>query len=68
MSQQDRKFSLSNYPLCWPDGWKRTPSHEKKQAHFKRYGNRASVIVFGWARCSQDDSCPRNFQLTTGVQ
>jgi hypothetical protein len=32
------------FPFCWPDGWKRTPSHEKKQADFKRYGNRASVM------------------------
>jgi hypothetical protein len=40
-----RKFSLSNYPLCWPDGWKRTESHRRKIAHFKRHGYRATVSL-----------------------
>lgn len=40
-----RKFSLSNYPLCWPDGWKRTDSHRRKIAHFKRDRNRATVAL-----------------------
>jgi hypothetical protein len=44
MSNQNRSFSLSNYPLCWPDGWVRTASYQRKTAHFKRYGNRASVM------------------------
>jgi len=41
---QDRHFSLSNYPLCWPDGWTRTPSYQRKTARFKRYGNKSSVM------------------------
>ena len=40
----DRKFALSNYPLCWPDGWKRSTTFDRKTANFKRYGNRASVM------------------------
>jgi hypothetical protein len=40
----DRKFSLSNCPLCWPDDWKRTSSYDRKPGVFKRYGNRASVM------------------------
>jgi hypothetical protein len=39
----DRKFNLSNYPLCWPDGWARTSSYQRKRAHFKRYGERITV-------------------------
>lgn len=24
------------YPLCWPDGWRRTPGHERQQSAFGR--------------------------------
>lgn len=38
---EDRRFSLSNYPLCWPDGWSRTP--RRKAATFSRYGDRLTI-------------------------
>jgi hypothetical protein len=28
------KSPYQAYPLAWPDGWKRTPSHERKSAQF----------------------------------
>ncbi len=34
----DRKTRLSNYPLCWPDGWPRTARVDQKYGHFKNYG------------------------------
>jgi hypothetical protein len=39
----DRKFSLSNYPLCWPEGWARIPSYKRKAATFSRYGDRLTI-------------------------
>jgi hypothetical protein len=44
MSQQDRRFSLSNYPLCWPEGWRRSGSLEIKSAQFKRNNSRPNVM------------------------
>jgi len=42
---EDRKYKLSQYPLCWPDGWKRTRDDgSMKSAQFKSYGKRVSVI------------------------
>jgi hypothetical protein len=38
---EDRTFSLSNYPLCWPDGWARTA--RRKSAAFSRYGDRLTI-------------------------
>lgn len=40
----DRKFSLSNYPLSWPDGWARTPNYNRKYGHFKRERRDPSVM------------------------
>jgi hypothetical protein len=40
----DRKFSLSNYPLCWPEGWKRTPNHQIRSAKFLRNKQFPSVM------------------------
>jgi hypothetical protein len=48
------------------EGWKEAFAHA--YTFRKKRGRKPQGIVFGWARCSQDDSCPRNFQLTTGVQ
>lgn len=28
-------MSINAYPLCWPEGWNRTPSHERKWGQFK---------------------------------
>lgn len=36
-------MGLSNYPLCWPEGWARTPTYKRKSGHFKRYGDRVTV-------------------------
>lgn len=30
----DRTFALKNFPLCWPEDWKRTPRHQHKRAKF----------------------------------
>ena len=38
MAMPDRKTKLSNYPLCWPDGWPRTARVDQKYGHFKSYG------------------------------
>jgi hypothetical protein len=27
---------LTRFPLCWPDGWRRTPTHQQRDARFKR--------------------------------
>lgn len=27
---------INAYPLCWPEGWKRTPSHQRRNAKFGR--------------------------------
>lgn len=40
----DRSFSLSNYPLCWPDHWTRTPDSKRKNGQFKHYSARITVI------------------------
>lgn len=46
MSHQDRRFSLSNYPLSWPEGWKRTRDDGSlKSAQFKNYGKQVSVTI-----------------------
>lgn len=29
-------MAISNYPLCWPAGWKRTPSHSRENGRFSR--------------------------------
>lgn len=38
----DRKYSLSNYPLAWPDGWRRLPESQRRNAQFKRKGSTTS--------------------------
>jgi hypothetical protein len=40
---EDRKYKLSQYPLSWPDGWKRTPWNQRKRATFTRYGDRLTI-------------------------
>lgn len=40
----DRKFSLSNYPLAWPEGWQRTKSSAIKSARFTRNGGTPSIM------------------------
>ena len=40
MNTNDRRFSLSNYPLSWPEGWARIHSNRRKAATFSRYGDR----------------------------
>lgn len=32
----------SAYPLCWPEGWKRTPAHQRQRARYKVTGERAT--------------------------
>jgi hypothetical protein len=39
----ERHFALKQYPLSWPDGWKREVDFRRKQGHFKLMGSRASV-------------------------
>lgn len=39
----DRAYKLQNYPLSWPDDWKRTPAHQQKRAIFSSGGYDLSV-------------------------
>lgn len=39
----ERTFSLKNYPLCWPDDWKRTSSYQRNHGRFKHFDQRANV-------------------------
>lgn len=34
---------MTNFPLSWPAGWKRTQSHARKDANFKSFKNRLTV-------------------------
>ena len=34
---------MTNYPLTWPAGWKRTKPEQRKDANFKRNGQRLSI-------------------------
>jgi len=34
---------MTNYPLSWPSGWKRTQSYARKDANFKSFRERLSV-------------------------
>lgn len=34
---------ISAHPLCWPEGWPRTPSYKRKQARFTSSDRRLSV-------------------------
>lgn len=40
---ETRRFSLAAYPLCWPDGWKRTAAYERRNSVFKNYGKPLGV-------------------------
>jgi hypothetical protein len=40
----ERKFNLSNYPLSWPDGWKRTPGSALREARFLRNHARPTIM------------------------
>jgi hypothetical protein len=40
----ERKFNLSNYPLSWPDGWKRTPGSALREARFARNHARPTIM------------------------
>jgi hypothetical protein len=44
MKSENRHFSLTNYPLCWPDGWARVASYARKNGHFKRDRRGVSVM------------------------
>lgn len=35
----------TRHPLTWPEGWKRTPSSERKKATFSQYDKRLTVMV-----------------------
>jgi len=39
----------TRYPLAWPEGWKRTPSYQRKTARFGRAG-RALTLIDGLQR------------------
>lgn len=39
----ERRYDLKQYPLAWPEGWKRTASYQQKDGRFKIHGNRATV-------------------------
>lgn len=39
----ERNFSLSNYPLSWPEDWKRTASYNRKRGRFKSYKQDATI-------------------------
>lgn len=43
----ERKFSLTNYPLSWPDGWARTPANARKTGRFVTKEQRPGE---SWAR------------------
>lgn len=34
----------TRYPLAWPEGWKRTPSYQRKRATFKSHGKALTVF------------------------
>jgi len=36
--------SISAYPLQWPAGWKRTPSHQRRDATFTKYKKRLAIF------------------------
>jgi hypothetical protein len=44
MKAENRKFSLTNYPLVWPEGWARVASYARKNGHFKRDRRGVSVM------------------------
>lgn len=44
MKTENRRFSLTNYPLCWPDGWGRAASDTRKNGHFKTARHGVSVM------------------------
>jgi len=44
MKAENRHFSLTNFPLCWPDGWARMARYARKNGHFKRDGRGVSVM------------------------
>lgn len=35
---------IQSFPLCWPDGWKRTPSYQRQRAKFSSYKRDLSVM------------------------
>jgi hypothetical protein len=49
MNQEDRRFSLSNYPLSWPEGWHRTAINNRKNNPFKT-GKRPTSVLDGVGR------------------
>jgi len=44
MKTENRRFSLTNYPLVWPEGWARIESWRRKNGHFKRDRRGVSVM------------------------
>jgi hypothetical protein len=44
MKTKNRRFSLTNYPLSWPEGWARVDPEFRKRGNFKTYGNSISIM------------------------
>lgn len=64
---------IAAYPLAWPDGWKRTPTHERERAQF---GQRKTLtqwsVDLGISRDALEHRLNRGWDavkaLTTPVQ
>lgn len=41
----ERKFSLTNYPLTWPQDWKRTDMHRRVRGKFVNFKQQVSIAV-----------------------
>lgn len=41
MSEADKQVRA--FPLCWPDGWKRIPSHQRSEGRFLTHGRAPSI-------------------------
>lgn len=37
--------TINAYPLQWPEGWKRTPAHQRRDAKFSYDGKRLSIAI-----------------------
>jgi hypothetical protein len=44
IDSKDRKFNLSNYPLSWPQDWKRSTISQIHDGRFLRNGNMPSIM------------------------
>lgn len=64
-----KKDSQTAFPLAWPEGWPRTPPHQRSQTH--RFGGKVYSLSFDRARLDLMDELhrlgARNVILSTNV-